>query len=137
VRRLLTPRWVLAHVLLVLAVAAFVALGLWQFDRAQSGRGTAASLAYSLEWWLFAGCAIWFWAREARAAVRAATGKDEQVATPGTVAAGPGRDGGDVVLPPGLRRPSAPPPDEDEDPELAAYNRYLAELHARTQRSGP
>jgi len=135
VRRLLTRRWVLAHVLLVLAVAAFVALGRWQFDRAQSGRGTAASLAYSLEWWLFAGCAIWFWAREARAAVRAAR-QGTDAGTPGAVTLVSAPDGMANALPPGLRGRTAPPPVEDEDPELAAYNRYLAELHARAQRSG-
>jgi hypothetical protein len=86
-------------------VPAFAALCWWQVRRATSGN--ELSWAYVFEWPLFALYAVYMWWRL-------------------------------VHEPPAVATDSADAPDtssgaahaeEDEDPELAAYNRYLSELH--------
>jgi hypothetical protein len=109
-RRLLTPRWLLGHVLVWLGVAAFLALGWWQAGRA--AEGNMLSWAYTFEWPLFAFFLIFMWVREIRLAL--GRGKVEERPTPKRRAP--------VIT----RRESAP--DDTGDAQLAAYNRYLAWL---------
>src|SRR5215207_9551398 len=47
-----TPAWIARHVLAIVLVLAFLALGWWQFDRASGGN--ALSWGYTFEWPLFA-----------------------------------------------------------------------------------
>jgi hypothetical protein len=115
VRRLLTPRWLLGHALVWLAVAAFLALGWWQAGRA--AEGNTISWAYTFEWPLFAVFLIILWIREMRSALRGEQPPVEQEK--------PARRG------PVITRREARPADDDGDPQLAAYNRYLAELNAK------
>jgi hypothetical protein len=131
VRRLWSPRWVVRHAAMVVLVAAFLALGWWQIGRAQGGN--ALSYGYAVEWPLFALFVIAVWAREVRAELHpdrpepAGSGESGQGVTPGR------RDGTarrrPVVVP--YRSPRA---DAGEDPELAAYNDYLAWLAAHPDR---
>ena len=74
-RRLLTPNWLLGHVLVWAAVAVCLALGWWQAGRAAGGN--TLSWAYTFEWPLFAIFIIVLWIREMRATLR---GKTEPVA---------------------------------------------------------
>ena len=53
-RRVLTPKWCLAHLVLVAAVLTMLRLGWWQWDRAQSATGGLQNYAYALQWPLFA-----------------------------------------------------------------------------------
>lgn len=114
VRRLLAPRWLFGHaVVLVLAVVS-LRLGWWQWHRAVDTR-SAQSLGYALQWPFFAAFGVLVWVRICR----------------------------DVTRPPETVRPEKPqrraapepapavPVTDEEDPELAAYNRYLAELNER------
>jgi hypothetical protein len=119
VRRLLTPRWLAAHALALLAVAGCLAMGWWQLRRAAGGN--ALSIGYSVEWPLFAAFAAFMWWREVRAALRGPDQPDP--ATPPPIRAAPPR-----------RRPAAADPPEPPDDELAAYNRYLAWLAANPER---
>jgi DNA-binding transcriptional regulator of glucitol operon len=127
-RFLLTPRWLSWHALMVVAFCGMGWLGYWQMTRALSGNGL--SWAYTFEWPLFAVFAVVFWARTVRDELRIRSGTAEPAAAP--VAVG---------LPAGVGMPlSAPPadpsPDEADDPALAAYNAYLARLHAEVKGHG-
>ncbi|MFC6022430.1 hypothetical protein ACFP2T_40530 [Plantactinospora solaniradicis] len=122
-KRLCTPTWIVRHVLTVVLVAGFLALGWWQTSRALAGN--ALSWAYAFEWPIFAGFTIFLWVREARYTLRGGpapiTEPDPSTDRPTT---------------PGVRRPvrSARPrlaaAQAGDDPALTEYNNYLAWLNA-------
>lgn len=108
--RWFSARAVRLHVALAIVVPACSALCVWQVDRALSGNDL--SWAYVFEWPFFAGYGIYMWWRLVHEQL---AGAPSDAATAETGASGePGPDPG-----------PAPEPDE----ELAAYNRYLAQLH--------
>jgi DNA-binding transcriptional regulator of glucitol operon len=114
VRAFLTPRWLGLHALLVVSVLVLARVGLWQWDRAHAASGSWQNYGYAVQWWLFAGFAVFLWVK---------TVLDELDPTR--------TEAQDDELPP-LVQPQAPPPAEDDDDELAAYNRYLRSLHERS-----
>jgi len=119
-----TPAWLLRHVVALTLVAAFLALGWWQVDRAASGN--VLSYAYAVEWPVFAGFVVFVWVKEVR---RARAARAAQAAAGGGV--GPAAADAE---PPALRsiRPARVGPgwEAEGDERLAAYNRYLAWLAA-------
>jgi DNA-binding transcriptional regulator of glucitol operon len=109
-------------VLVVLAVAVFVALGAWQYDRSQSAAGDFQNLGYALQWPLFAVFAVVAWWRVLRLEQRRAGGEP---LPPVSESSRPPR-----------RAPHAQPVQEDDpDDELAAYNAHLARLATRDAQS--
>jgi DNA-binding transcriptional regulator of glucitol operon len=100
-------------------MVGMVWLGFWQWER--SGRGSGRSLAYAFQWWVFAGFAVFMWVRMVREELL----PSEPPADSAPLAAGP--------VPGAWQSTPGALDDEPEDAELAAYNRYLAELHARDQ----
>ena len=52
-RQVFTPKWCLAHVVVLLAILVMLRLGLWQWDRAQSPTGGIQNYAYAFQWPLF------------------------------------------------------------------------------------
>lgn len=100
--------------LCVLSLVACVGLAWWQWQRFESASGSWQNLGYVLQWPLFGLFpAFMFWRlRKLR------TQEDEPAPEPEPVAARPA---------PRVER------DDEDDPELAAYNRYLAELNAMDQ----
>jgi len=120
VRRFLTPRWLVRHAVMIVLVTAFLALGWWQVTRAIAGN--ALSYGYAFEWPLFAAFVIFVWIREVRSELRPPPEPD---AAPPPVARQPFRT---------RRVPPVPADDDDSDPALAAYNRYLAWLAANPDR---
>jgi DNA-binding transcriptional regulator of glucitol operon len=119
VRRLLSPRWLAVHALALVLFMACLALGVWQFRRAAGGN--TLSWAYTLEWPLFAAFVVWMWVRAVRDQISQERGEDpyaEHRAPP-------------ITAP---RPTPAVRVDADEDPELAAYNDYLAWLAANPDR---
>lgn len=112
------PAWfsrraVLLHLTALVVVPGCLALGWWQLHRALSGN--ALSWAYAVEWPFFAGYGIYMWWRVVH----------EQPTKLALMASDTATD-----------RPSTDEPhryDEDEDEELAAYNRYLAQLNAEDE----
>jgi len=94
----------------------FCRLGWWQWDRARSATGGVQNIIYALQWPSFAVFGLVMWWKTVRDEVHPAARS-------------------------AVRRDQPPPvytarPDEPEDEELAAYNRYLAWLGARdAQRS--
>jgi hypothetical protein len=110
---LVTPRWLARHALAAVLVAGCLGLGWWQLRRAAGGN--ALSWAYAVQWPVFAGFVVFIWFRELRRALGV------PLRTAGT-----GREARRPVL---TYRPQ-PATDDRNDPELAAYNHYLAWLNA-------
>lgn len=117
-RRLLTPAWIARHLVMVVLAGGCLALGWWQVGRASGGNGL--SWAYAFEWPVFAGFVVFLWLRE----VRLALGGGPPPPTEFVPEPAPGRRAPLVTA----RR--AADPAAAADPELAAYNRYLAWLNA-------
>src|SRR5581483_11214689 len=122
-RFLVAPRWLLWHLILVGSCWGMLWLGDWQLHRALAGHGL--SWAYTFEWPLFAAFAVVFWARTIRDEfrIRRGGGPDAERTSEPALPAGVGM--------------AAPPPDaDDDDPELAAYNAYLAKLNSEVKGHG-
>jgi DNA-binding transcriptional regulator of glucitol operon len=110
-RRLLTPRWLIALALSLAGAAGMVRLGMWQLGRGES-RHSIQNYSYAVEWVLFAAFTLFCFVKLLRD-----DGRDEEPTDTGAA-------GVTVVPPP---RPALPEPEDDE---LAAYNAYLARLNA-------
>ena len=127
-RRFLSPRWLALHLLMVLAFGVCLFMSWWQLTRAQGGN--SLSWGYTFEWPVFGVFAVVFWARLIR---------DERRKTSADGEPEPDRLT-EPVLPgaaPAIRRLErrAPAVAVDDDPELAAYNAYLAWQNANPHRS--
>jgi DNA-binding transcriptional regulator of glucitol operon len=124
VRRLLiSPRWLVGHVLVAACFVAFLWLGWWQWGRAHEAGGTGQNLGYALQWPLFAGFLLYGWSRVLRIEAAKARAADEPEPEP-------------EPPKPRLVVPKYQPPaidDGEPDEELAAYNRRLAALHEQDQ----
>jgi hypothetical protein len=124
---LVTPRWLAWHAFVVAATIGMLWLGNWQLHRAMSGN--ALSWAYTFEWPVFAVFGVVFWAKTIRDELRPAPPP------------GPARD---VDLPAGAAQaraagqagPGDAGPHDEDDPDLAAYNAYLARLNEQVQGHG-
>jgi hypothetical protein len=119
-------------------------LSAWQWGRAGSSMGSALNVGYGLQWPLFAvffGVMWWRFLRMEIAKLDEAPAPEEPAApaaeetapaepAPTALPTAPPADGPSPFGP----RPAtwkAPAVTDDEDPELAAYNRMLAVLAAR------
>lgn len=124
-RTLLRPLWVAFHLLTLVLVVTFLALGWWQLTRAQDGN--ALSIGYAFEWPAFAifTAAVWLWL--CRDAVRKERGIPVRKPAP----ANPTRVPDDLVLPAPVPAPAA---DDSDDPRLAAWNAMLAQMNERPSR---
>ena len=123
-RRLLAPKWLAWHAFALVATLVMLRLGLWQWHRAHTSH-SAQNLGYALQWPAFAVFGLVVWFRVCRDAVH---GPPEAKPAP--------------RKPPPEPAAAVVPVSEEEDPELAAYNRYLARLDedagsARRDRARP
>ncbi len=134
-RLVLSPRWILWHLLTLGAMVACGRLAAWQWERAGSAMGSAINIGYGLQWPIFAlffGVIWWRFLRMEVCALRAqrATPEPVEEADPGPRPpvppdACPGPS-------PFRRSPTrAQAVTDAEDPELAEYNRMLAALAER------
>jgi hypothetical protein len=127
-RFLFRPRWLGWHLLMVVSFWGMLWLGDWQLHRALGGN--ALSWAYTFEWPLFSCFAVVFWARTIRDEFRTRRGT-----APGVHVAGADDD-----LPLGIVTMTASADAiaqaEEDDPELAAYNAYLARLNHEVKGHG-
>ena len=135
----LSPRWIMWHLLTIGAMVTCGLLAAWQWHRAGSSMGSALNVGYGLQWPVFALFFGYMWWRMLSMEIKRIRGElpehpwdaadpepepEPVVAAPAVaVAAGPS--------PFGPRPVRARPVEADEDPEMAAYNRMLAELAAR------
>jgi DNA-binding transcriptional regulator of glucitol operon len=122
-RFLVSPRWLGWHALAIVLICGMLALGYWQYRRAMAGN--ALSWAYTFEWPLFAIFGVVFWAKTIR----------DEFNPPDTDEA-PDRADLAVGPPAGDARGKEVVVREPDDPDLAAYNAYLARLHEQVKGHG-
>lgn len=127
-------RAVAIHLTALVVVPGCLALGWWQVSRALGGNNL--SWAYAVEWPFFAVYGVYLWWRLVHEQPSAVTGAADHAATAAD------RAEPAPLSVPGAAAPAPPPtpvtaassavgdPEQQEDDELAAYNRYLAELAA-------
>jgi hypothetical protein len=113
-----SPRAIGLHVTVLIVVPTFFALFDWQLHRALAGNGL--SWAYVFEWPFFAVYAVYLWWK----LVHEPPGTPVDDTPAGSAVAGTDASSGHE------------PMEATEDDELAAYNRYLAELDAHDRRRG-
>jgi hypothetical protein len=135
---LITPRWLAWHAFAVFAAWGMLWLGDWQFHRAEGGN--ALSWAYTFEWPIFTIFGAVFWAKTILDEYRTPGGAaNSGAANSGAASTGAAHG---ALSAAGLAEAGEDLPDRahtavvldeeaDDDPELAAYNAYLAKLHAR------
>jgi DNA-binding transcriptional regulator of glucitol operon len=104
------------HVAMLLIVTACLALGYWQLRRGEAGN--MRSYAYAVEWPFFAGAAGYMWWRSMREDISGTRTAMDQGATI--------TERSQLPIPTDTRVHF---PEPEADPELDAYNTYLAELH--------
>jgi hypothetical protein len=124
---LVSPRWLAWHAFAVVAAWGMLWLGDWQFHRAEGGN--ALSWAYTFEWPIFTIFGVVFWAKtiidewhrqSALAAAAQNPAPFAQVITP------------PPELPARAHVPALADEGAADDPEVAAYNAYLARLNSRS-----
>jgi DNA-binding transcriptional regulator of glucitol operon len=138
VRTYLTPGWLAFHLAVLAAVVTMVLLGRWQLDVSDSKHFSLQNFAYALQWWLFSAFALGMWVRVIRdRGVTGATGTARTDAADGPAAQqAEAADAAHTHVP--YRRyvmPSSSDAAPVDDPEIAAYNDYLARL-AKGERQG-
>jgi hypothetical protein len=127
---LITPRWLAWHAFAVFAAWGMLWLGDWQFHRAEGGN--ALSWAYTFEWPIFTAFGIVFWAKTIidEWQVPGGAAKKAQAMREAGLAISPA----DAMVLPGAAHTAAEQDDDEaDDPELAAYNLYLARLNSQRQ----
>lgn len=122
VRRLLTPGWLGLHALAAALFTAFLFFGWWQLSRAYDGNDR--SWAYVFEWPVFAVFVVVMWIKMMRDELADAANPHEALVR---VPEEPAAAEASMET---IRR------HEEEDPELAAYNRYLARLNTEPNGRG-
>ena len=113
-RLLWTPRKLGFHAFILCVVVVCSALGYWQLRRGEDGN--PRSFGYALEWPFFAGAAIYMWWRTLRDELKGLTQQRPDSSAPDPAATLPAS----TVM--------RAPEDAEPDPELDAYNAYLADL---------
>jgi DNA-binding transcriptional regulator of glucitol operon len=118
-RGLWSPAWIARHLAALLLTGGCLAMGWWQYQRATGGN--SLSWGYTLEWPVFAGFVVFLWFHEvqhARHGPPQRNQEDKKTKADGIAVGRP------------VRVPTRPPVTAEDDPELAAYNDYLAWLAA-------
>ncbi|MFC4001055.1 hypothetical protein ACFS2C_08155 [Prauserella oleivorans] len=119
--------------LCVLSLVICCGLAWWQWDRFTSAGGTFQNLGYVLQWplfGLFPAFMVWRYRKLSRR-----TREDRAIAAqpPAAPAAEAEPERRTETRPAARRQPVIVDAEDPEDEELAAYNRFLAELNARDQ----
>jgi hypothetical protein len=114
----LSPRALKLHAVVLIVVPAFMALCIWQIQRAVDGN--SLSWAYVFEWPLFAAYAIYMWWRFLH----------EKPDPPAPAAS----ENGDALAATNATQPAVNA--ATDDAELAAYNEYLTRLAERDRAAG-
>ena len=64
-RAFTTPRWLLRHALLLIALVLLGRIGWWQWETARA-EDDWQNYGYAFQWWLFGGFAVFLWWRWCR-----------------------------------------------------------------------
>ncbi|MFF0376479.1 hypothetical protein [Actinoplanes missouriensis] len=126
-RGLWTPRWMAAHLLALVLTLGCLGLGWWQYSRAADGN--SISWGYMFQWPVFGGFVVFVWFREVQLARRRAAGEPVEEPAPAEEPA-PRTPGAPITFSRPVRVGNRPAATEADDPELAAYNDYLAWMAA-------
>ena len=126
---LVSPRWLAWHAFAVFAAWGMLWLGDWQFHRAEGGN--ALSWAYTFEWPIFVIFGVVFWGKTIVDEYRQPGGAAKQAEALRAAGLAPANDLG---LPSAAHTPGIVDEQANDDPELAAYNAYLAKLNRQTTR---
>ncbi len=100
-------------ILVIVAACGCLALGWWQWSRWESASGTFQNLGYALQWPFFAGFCVYAYRKYVRYEHAPPEPRSATEAT---------------EIPDGLLPDRPKPVAHDNDPALAEYNAYLAEL---------
>ncbi|MDR6595845.1 hypothetical protein ACFFSW_14390 [Saccharothrix longispora] len=126
--RLVTPQRVAIAAVCVAALVVCCGLAYWQWERFSQAGGSFQNLGYVFQWPLFGLFPAFMVWRIRRLDARRRAEEAEAAAGGGT------REPVAEPLKPVVTVEPVRTPAHDGDDELAAYNRMLAELHARDQR---
>jgi len=132
VRRVLTAKWCLAHLAVLVAILVMLRLGLWQWHRAQSPTGGIQNYAYAFQWPLFAVFTVVVWIKTLIEEVRHDPGTPRSMRAQALppAEAGVHRQPG-VPGQPGVRVGVATTVTiDDDDTETQEWNARLAALNA-------
>ena len=121
-----TPSWLARHAIALVLFVGFLGLGWWQYTRA--AEGNALSWGYMFQWPLFALFVAFLWWREVQHE-RLHTGQDDQTPA-GEKTSADHKERGPVTVRRPIRVPARSTAPAEDDPELVAYNDYLAWLAA-------
>jgi hypothetical protein len=130
---LIKPRWLAWHAFAVVAFWGMLWLGDWQFHRAEGGN--ALSWAYTFEWPIFAVLGAMFWGKTIIDEWRGPDYVPKKKRPEAAVSPAGPRDPF-AVLPDGAHLAADHDEGADADPELAAYNAYLAKLNKEVRGHG-
>ncbi|WP_252441590.1 hypothetical protein [Pseudonocardia humida] len=130
---ILTPRWIVWHVLTLGAMVTCGLLAAWQWQRAGSAMGSALNVGYGLQWPVFAVFFGYMWFRFLRMAAADLAKESEEAGREHDVEDEPASPVPAQPSPFGPRPASyrVAPVTDEENPALAEYNRMLAALAAR------
>ena len=134
-RRFFTLGWLGLHVVAIVLVTTFLGFGWWQLQRAEDGN--MRSWGYAFEWPLFAVFVIVMWVKmmydDLRDTGTDDDGDDGDDGGEGAGAGGrPAGSGAEARVP--VHVAAHDVQNGEDDPELAAYNRYLARLDDEARR---
>jgi DNA-binding transcriptional regulator of glucitol operon len=122
VRRFFTLGWLGLHAVAIVLATTFLGFGWWQLHRAEGGN--MRSWGYTFEWPLFAIFVIVMWVKMMY----------DELHEDGSADGGDGAAGADGEPLVAVRVAAQDGQNGEDDPELAAYNRYLARLADETRR---
>ena len=122
---MLSPRWIAWHLLTLGAMVTCGFLAAWQWRRAGSAMGSALNVGYGLQWPAFAVFFGWVWWRIELAKLRDAAPALVEPQVEATPRTSPPEGPSPFVHRHGRVRV------DDDDRELAEYNRMLAALADR------
>jgi hypothetical protein len=125
---LVSPRWLAWHAFAALAAWGMLWLGDWQFHRAEGGN--ALSWAYTFEWPIFTAFGVVFWVKTIIDEWRQPGGSAKMAHSMRAAGLLPHPDDA-LALPGAAHTPALTDDEAGDDPELAAYNDYLAKLNRR------
>lgn len=120
----LRPGWLALYVVALAMAVTMVLLGRWQLTVSERKHFSIQNFGYALQWWAFSVFVLGLVYRFVRDARR----RMDEAADPTLVQTAPSDD-----QPVAYRRYTMPAPAPIEDPTLAAYNDYLAQLNAHDQ----